>query len=457
MAENHTDTNNQILTEIRENIAALVSRDSALGKSLWQALLEEHPADIAGLLMDIDREAAKIIYLDLPKKLAQEVFEELSNQTRLYFLSFMDESDKVEALNSLYADDLTDLFELCSDEDLKKYLNLLHARSRQKVLSLLKFPAESAGGIMESDVFTLRDDFTVEKSIHLLQRLKPSRDIHQQIYVTDKGNHLEGHINLEDLVLRNPKERIADFMHEHDLIAFVDEDRESIAKRMVHYNLMTVPVVDKEFHFLGVIPSQTLVDVLMEEASEDVQRMAALPPLKYPYFETSFWRMFFERSYILVALLLVESFSGFILRAYDVVLGTFLLTFVPMLTNTGGCTSSQTSAIVIQGMASGDIRRSNMFKFLRREFLMALVLGLLLGTVAFMRVYFTSYSLIKSIAVSVTICATVVAASTLGSTLPWILKRFNLDPAFSAGPFLATLMDILGVLIFCLVARAFLG
>ncbi|MDZ4151562.1 magnesium transporter, partial [Methylicorpusculum sp.] len=133
------------------------------------------------------------------------------------------------------------------------------------------------------------------------------------------------------------------------------------------------------------------------------------------------------------------------------------LTFVPMLTNTGGCTSSQTSAIVIQGMASGDIRRSNMFRFFRREFLMALVLGLLLAVVAFIRVYLTAGSVVKSLAVSATIGAIVVTASTLGSTLPWILKRFNLDPAFSAGPFLATLMDIFGVVIYCVVARAFFG
>ncbi len=198
--------------------------------------------------------------------------------------------------------------------------------------------------------------------------------------------------------------------------------------------------------------------MIVEEATEDVQKMSALTPMKYPYFDTPFWRFFYERSYILVALLLAESFSNTILQAYEATLGCFLMTFIPMLISAGGNTSSQTSAIVIQGMASGDIHQENMYKFLRREFLMAIVLAVVLGITAFIRVYMmTGTTLLNSVAISFSLSIIVLVSVMLGSCIPLLLKRFNIDPAFSAGPFLATLMDILGILIFCYVGKLLLA
>lgn len=309
---------------------------------------------------------------------------------------------------------------------------------------------------MDIEVITLVKDFTVEKSIKILQRLSPSREIHQLIYVTDTTHRLVGHINLEDLVLNPSQSLIASFMKENEYTAQATEDQETITKNMVHYGLMMVPVVGKDNHFLGVISSETLVDVLVEEASEDVLKMSAVTPLKNPYFETSFFRLLFERSYILIPLLLAESLSGEIVRAYEATLGCFFLSFIPMLISAGGNTSSQTSAMVIQGMASGEIKFSNMFKFLRREFLMALVLGLILGTVAFGRIYYSSGHVLHSFIVSFALSIIVLISVTLGSCIPFILHRFKIDPAFSAGPVLATIMDILGVIIFCYIARILL-
>lgn len=447
-----------ILQEIKDNIDAVILQESALGKSLWHEFIHIHPADIARFLADIDKEQLTHLFLKLPKELKLEVFEELSDVMKVYALSIMSEHDLIDALNILNADTLTDLFDLLSDEDLKKYLDLLHKKARQEVISLMKFHPESAGGIMDIRVLTFMEDFTVEKSIKILQRLRPRRDIHQQIYITDSRHRLIGHIQLEDLVLQDPKSRISSFMHKNELVAFAHEDRELIANKMVHYGLMTVPVVGDDNYFLGVIPSETLVDVIVEEATEDVQKMAALTPMKYPYFDTPFWRLFYERSYILIALLLAESFSNTILHAYQATLGVILMSFIPMLISAGGNTSSQTSAMVIQGMATGDIHPENMFKFLRREFLMAGVLAFVLGITAFIRVYMMAdASLLHSFIISFTLSLIVMVSVILGSCIPLLLKRFNVDPAFSAGPFLATLMDILGILIYCYVARLLLS
>lgn len=446
-----------ILEEVRDNIDTVIKQDSELGKVLWREFLTIHPADIARFFSDIDRQTFKQLFLNLPKTLKLEVFEELSDTMKVYALSFMSDQDRADALNVLPADELTDTFDLLSDEELKSYLSLLHRKARERVFSLMKFDPESAGGIMDTEVLTLTEDFTVEKSIKLLQRLRLSRDIYQQIYVTNRDYQLVGYIRLEDLVLQSPKTRISEFMRKNELVAQAQEDQEAIAKKMVHYGLMTVPVVGDNNQFLGVIPSETLVDIIVEEAGEDVQKMSALAPLKYPYFETSFFRFLYERSYILVALLLAQSFSTTIMRAYESTLQFgFLLYFTTMLISTGGNTSSQTSAIAIQGMASGEIRPSNMFRFLRREMLMALVLALILGVTSFIRAYLTAHNVLESFAISFSLSVIVLVSVIIGGCVPLLLKRLNIDPAFSAGPFLATLMDILGILIYCFITKLIL-
>ncbi len=446
-----------ILHRVREHLAELLAgRKTPQMEMLWEAFLEIHQVDIADFLSDLDVSVAQQLFSALPEKIRHEVFQECSDVKKVMLLSVLSEQEQVDLFEDLSADELTDLFDYFSDEELKHYLRLLHKKVSEKVLSLLQFDPESAGGIMHTDVITLMQDFTVERSINLLQRLRPSKDIHQSIYVVDKAGMLAGFINLEDLVLHKPTDRIGSFMHESEFVAYADEDQEKVVKTMVHYGLMVIPVIDKERHFLGVISGETLVDVIMEEASEDVQKMAALAPMKYPYFETSFVRLVWERSYILIVLLLAESFSSNILHAYKTTLSEFLLVFIPMLISTGGNTSSQTSAMVIQGMASGDITLENVWLFLRRELAMSAVLGSILGLTSFVRVWLTGGTLLESFAISIVLSVIVMLAAVLGSGIPLILKRLNLDPAFSAGPFLATIMDILGVLIFCLLTKAVL-
>ena len=313
---------------------------------------------------------------------------------------------------------------------------------------------------MDTEVLTFQGDFTVEKSIAILQRLRPSRDIYQQIYVTNREHQLMGYIKLEDLVLQRPQNRIASFMRKSDLVAHPEEDREEVAKKMVHYGLLSVPVVDDEDHLLGIIQSDTLAEVLVEEASEDVQKMSALQPLKYPYFETSFFRILYQRGYILLALFITQSFSSTIMEAYHSTLHYgMLLYFTTMLISTGGNASNQTSAVAIQGMITGDINSSNIKRFIRREMLMAFALALLFGVAAFVRSYMFMRSgaansqILESFAIAMSQAIIVFVSVSIGSCVPAILKRLHIDPAFAAGPMLATLMDVIGILIFCMVAK----
>ncbi len=439
----------RLFDEIRTNLSLVIKHDTPYGKSLWDTLIDQHPVDIVDFLEQLSQEEAATIFSQFDKKLRFDVFEHAPETLKVFFINAMPDQEVVEAFNGLSVDELTDLFDFFSDDELKKYLNLLHQQVREKVLSLLKFNPDSAGGIMTTDVLTLIEDYTVEKSVKLLQRLRPSREIHHHIFVTNRNHNLVGYINLEDLVLNKPDDRIANFMQKSPLVAQADMDKENIAKKMVHYEVTIVPVIDEDNHFLGVISSETLVDVIVEEASEDVSKMSALTPLKYPYFQTSIGRLFYQRGHILAVLLIAESFSGLILEVYKSNLSVLLYSFIPMLISAGGNTSSQTSAMVIQGMASGEITFSNMFRFLRKEFLIGALLALALGLIAFGRVYYTSGQLRESVTVSIALSVIVMLSALLGSCIPLLFKRLNLDPAFSAGPFLATAMDIIGIMIFC--------
>lgn len=449
-----------ILQEVREHIETVISQDSSLGIYLWNEFIKLHPADIARFLTDIEEEYFRLLFLHMKKEQQLAVFDELSAPSKVEALDAMDEQCKANALNLLPADELTDLFEYLSDEDLKKYLETLHKNARETVMSLLQFHPESAGGIMDTEILTFQSEFTVAKSIEILQRLRPSRDIYQQIYVTDRAHQLMGYIKLEDLVLQRPQDRIASFMRKPELVVYPDEDREEVASKMVHYGLLSVPVIDTENHILGIIQSDTLAEVLLEEASEDVQKMSALQPLKYSYFETPFFKILYQRGYILLALFIAQSFSSTIMKAYDSTLQYgLLLYFTTMLISTGGNASNQTSAVAIQGMITGDINSSNIKRFIRREMLMAIALATIFGLAAFIRSYMfigttaTDSQLLQSFAIAMSQAIIVFVSVSIGSCVPALLKQINIDPAFAAGPMLATLMDIIGILIFCMVTR----
>jgi len=429
-----------------------------LQKSLWQALVDMHPVDIADFLGEAEKSGAKKLFELLPHELKLDVFKELSLSMKAFIISGLSEDKQINCLKTLTPDELTDLFDHFSDQELKHYMSLLQRHVREQVTSLMKFDPQSAGGVMHTDVVSIMEDFTVEKSIQLLQRLRPSKDIHTRIFVVNKMHCLVGYINLEDLVLHTSDSYINSFMQKNEFIAVVTQDQEEVANKMIHYNLTIAPVVDtiESKHFLGIIPADTLVDVVVEEARENIQRMSAVIPLKYPYFESSFMRLLWARGYILVILLLTGSFSTSILQLFDKSLNAFLLSFIPMIIGVGGNTSSQTSAVLIQGMATGEITFDNMFRFLRREIRMAFILSIILSCAGFLRVYFTGGSFLEAGIMSLILACIVMLAAILGSCTPFILKKINIDPAFSAGPFLATVMDILGTSIFCILLYYFL-
>lgn len=446
----------RLFEEIQEHFNDVISQSTPHAKQLWQEFLELHPADSAQLLSLLDREDARNLFLMLPRELKLEVFSNFTYSLKIFCLSFISDEERSLLLNYLPIDELTDFMDELSDEELKQYLRLLHKRDREQVLSLLQFNPESAGGLMDTNVVSLMADLTVEKSIHILQRLQPNRDLHQQIFVTNNEHKLVGHILLEDLVLKNPKTRLSYILKENELVVPVDQDREWIAQQMMHYHVTIVPVVNEDHIFLGVITSETLVEIVEQEASEDIYRISALTPIKHTYFETGFFKLLYQRSSILLMLFILQTFSSIIIQYYHNNLEGFLMLFMTMLISTGGNASSQTSALAIQGLATGEIQDATFIKFIRREFSMAACIAAILGIFAFLRIYYTHQYFLGSIAVSISLAIIVMVSIMLGSLMPLILKRLNVDPAHSAGPVLATMMDIIGLLIYCFISQLIL-
>ncbi len=445
----------KILENIALHIHEVLAQETLRSRDLVVQLNFAHFADIAQLLNSLDLPYSTQLFMLLNPTLQVHVFYELQPSLMRSILSKLSSADKSTLLKNSHADEITDLFDILSDEELQGCLEVLHQKERQQVLSLMQFAPDTAGGIMDIDVISFKQTFTVAKSITLLQRLRPRKDLHRNIYVTDEHNKLVGVIKLEDLVLKRPETKLSSILRQVPFVAVVDQNQEEIVNKMAHYKAMIAPVVNDQNFLLGVITGETLVDVLQQEAHEDVQKMSGFF-LSQSYLESTTTSIVFRRGSFLAFLLLAESLTSVIMEYFQTTLAlagpTFLFSFIAMLVATGGNTSSQTSAIVIQGLSSGDINDANVRKFLKREFFIGFVLAVFLSVIAFARIYMFHHDPRGSLVVSLSLGMIVFMAVLFGSILPVVLKKFQIDPAFFAGPFLATIMDILGMMVYCYIA-----
>lgn len=449
----------KILLQIENNIESTIKEDTILGKDLWQILLQQHPADIALIINNIDNQTQIALFKKMPKDLAFNVFEKIQEPIQAFILANLDQDDIAHILTEIPVSALTDLFEHISDEELEKYLKLLQIKQRNKLISLRSFAPESAGARMQTDVLTLQENFTVKRSIEVLQRLTPKQSVDNIFYVTDKNNVIVGYLTIDKLVLNKPETLLSQIMDEAEFLVYVDEDQEDVANQMKHYNLISAPVIDKEKHFLGIITAEDVFEIMTEEESEDVYKMSGQAPMEHSYFATPTWQLVKQRIPWLIGLLLLQSFSSMILLQYNSMIGSYAIItlFLTMLIGTGGNAGNQSATLVIRGLTTKEITRQNGIKMLIREMGISLILASIIVLVGFTRVFYTSHDLISTIAITLSLFLIIVTSITLGTLIPLVLERFNLDPAHSAAPFLTTLMDILGVLIYCVVCSKILG
>jgi magnesium transporter len=450
-----------IILKIEENLSTVIREDSALGVDLWKLLLEQHPADIAKIVENAFQEHQINLVKKLDPEIAAKVFRKLPSNLQVALIEHFENEFAVFLLENIPVDDLTDLFDYFNDEHLEKYLRLLQNKHRSHIISLLHFDPHSAGGRMNSDVLTLQEDMTIKKSIELLQRIKIPKDLLDRIYVTDRESVLVGHITLDKLVVNKPQTTLGTILEKNDFHAQVNEDQEEVANQMLHYDLSSVPVVDNQNHFLGVITAYDVAEILKEEGKEDVYKMSGMssPQDHFTYFTTPIWKLIRQRSPWLISLLLLQSVSSMILDQYNEMLSSYAIItlFLTMLTGTGGNAGNQSATLIIRGLTTKEISRKNALRALFREMGVSIILAFMLSTVGFFRVYYFHQDFVSAAAVNISLFMIVITSVFLGAAFPILLERLNIDPANSAAPFIATLMDILGVLIYCFVCSRIFG
>jgi magnesium transporter len=442
----------QIIAQIKSHASIFNTKETCQKHLLWHKLIDLHPADIADILDNLSQDLERTVFYSLPSALQADVFMELSDEKRHLMFAQADIESREVLINKLTIDEIVDFFDDLSDDQVNNYIKLVNKKEREKVLSLLEFPETSAGGVMNSNVFVLPQSMSVSKIIHLLQRIKPDKLLYRTIYVVDQKQKLVGSISLEDLVLQPAHSIIENFMEpiEHSQEAEIDQS--IVAQYMLHYKLDIIPIVSKKNVFLGVITSKTMAQVVEDEAEEDIYRMAALSPIEDTYFQTSIKKLIYQRCSILALLLLIQSISTIIIGYYETVLAGFLFAYIGMITSTGGNSSSQVSVLAIQGLATGELKSSHMHRFVKRELIISSCIACFLSLISFVRVFAFTHRLAESIAISIALALVVIVSTIFGSYLPFALKRWSIDPAYSAGPLLATCMDIIGVMLFTIVS-----
>ncbi len=427
-------------------------------EELNEAMKEMHPIDIADALFDLDIKEQVALISRIDKKQMIEVFDELDEDEQFELLDRLEKELSAYLLNEMSSDERADLLNSLPDEVTNKFLDLMSETERKDVEKLLKYPPNSAGSIMTTEYISLTPELTVSQASELVRQTAPKKETIYYTYVTDRENRLIGFVSLKDIFMARSDLPIKKIMHRKVIKAGTGQDQEEVAKTVRKYNLLALPVIDRDKKLAGIVTVDDILDVVHEENTEDFYKMAAMLAPEEPYFDTGFFTLLRRRIVWLVILLIAVQFSGQILKNYGFALEAVvaLAYFIPMLLNTAGNAGTQSSTIIIRGLATGEIGIGQVFKVIRRELAMGLALGTLLGLLGAGRALLLEANPFLGIAVGLTLAGTIVMATLTGALLPLLLKKIKIDPAVAAGPFITTVVDITALIIYFEIAKTLL-
>jgi len=422
---------------------------------LKATLIDLFPQDVAELIEDLEDEQKGIVFRLLPKSLATDVFENLTHTEQENLLFSFSNARIKEILEEMSPDNRTDLLEELPAKVVKKWIPLLSPEDRTIVSKLLNYPEESVGRLLTPDFVDLRMGMTAREAIRRIRKIGLDKETVFYLYVIDNQRTLVGVVSLKDMVLADPDALVKDIMFEDFVAVCARDDQEEAANLAQKYDLLALPVLDNENRLVGIVTIDDLIDVLEEEVTEDFHKMAAITPAEEEYFETGIFRLMSRRVIWLILLLFTGGISGNIMKAYShtIEMVVSLTFFIPMLLGTFGNSGTQSATLVIRGLATGEIESEDLFKVIRREVAVGLLLGIVLGFFGFLRVYLSQQDLWLSLSTGLTFLCALVAATLAGSSLPLIFKRLKLDPAVLAGPSITTIMDVMGLIIYFEMAK----
>ena len=453
-------TREELLEKIEEYIARKRYAD------LRDLLLPMEAADIATLCGELDEKVALVFRL-LPKEQAAEVFVELdSDQQELLIQSFSNTELK-EVLDELYLDDTVDIVEEMPANVVKRILKHSDPEMRKSINEILKYPDDSTGSIMTTEFVDLKEDMTVEAALKRIRRTGPDKETINVCYVIDEGRHLIGLLSIRTLLLADDDDIIGDIMERNFISVQTLDDQESTARALSKYDFLALPVVDTENRLVGIVTVDDAMDVLQEEVTEDIEKMAAILPSDKPYLKTGPLETWKARTPWLLVLMLSATFTGIILTHFESALAScaILTSFIPMLSGTGGNSGTQASTAVIRALSLGEVRFSDLVRVLWKEFRVSICCGLCLAAANFIKMMLVDRWLLHNptvtptvaLVVCATLIGTVMVAKLVGCSLPILAEKVGFDPAVMASPFISTIVDSLSLLIYFQFASLILG
>lgn len=417
-------------------------------------------ADIAEFIDSLEEKQALLFFRLLPKEIAADVFSYLSPEGQAEISDLINEKELSVILEDLYFDDKVDYLEEMPANVVKKILRNTTEVERRMINQFLKYPENSAGSLMTIEFVDLKKELTVKQVLDRIRKTAPDKETIYTCYVTDSARHLQGIISLKDLVLADVDTVIQDIMHPDPIFVNTNDDQENIANVFKKYDLLSVPVVDNEKRLVGIITIDDIVDVIVEESTEDIYKMAAVQPTNEEYINTGILTHARKRILWLLILMVSATFTGYIIRSFEDTLQSVvvLAAFIPMLMDTGGNAGAQASTLVIRSLTLGEVGFSDIAKVLWKEFRISLTVGFVLSALNFMRIFFLEkYEFAIAMTVAVTLFFTVITAKVIGGVLPIVAKKLRLDPAIMASPIITTIVDAIALTIYFYFAIWFLG
>jgi magnesium transporter len=435
-------------------------------QAVREAVSEIHPEDIAELLEDLSTKEAVLLVRALPTEIAADVVERLSPHRQVVVFNRIDTRRASELLAEMDPDDRVDLLQELDEEDAAALLAALERRepeAAEEARELVHYSPETAGGRMTTEFISLPPDTTVAEAMASARKLGRAdlAEMLYYIYVSRPSGELIGVVSLRDLILAEPTEALSQIMTDRVFTVSTSDDQEQVAHAIARYDLAALPVIDDRGRMLGVVTVDDVVDVVIEEATEDAQMMGGVVPLEDSYFQTGWAEFVWKRGSWLVLLFVAQLLTATVIDENQAVLASAveLVLFIPLIIASGGNAGSQSSTLIIRAMAVGELTPADWARVLGRELLIGFSLGVALGLIGFARGWFAGQS-VDPIALATAIGASVLAIVTLstmiGSLLPLLIKRAGLDPAVSSTPFIASVVDVLGLIVYFSVAQVIL-
>ena len=399
-------------------------------------------ADFPTILENIDDEKIIMVYRLLPKQKAAEVFVELDHDDQEKLISCLKDIEIKNVMNEIYMDDAVDFIEEMPANIVKRILANTTKENRKIINELLKYPEDTAGSLMTTEFIDLKGNINVEKAFEIIKKSGIQKETVYNCYVLSKDRKLIGVIDIKDLLIAEKTTLIKDIMDTNIIKAYTLEDQEEVTKMFEKYDAVAIPVVDKEERLVGIITIDDAVDVMKEEVLEDFEKMAAISPTDESYFKTSVFEHAKKRIVWLLILMLSAAITGTVMAKFETSIAVMpvLVVFIPMLMDTGGNAGSQSSTLIIRGLAMDEINTKDIFKTMWKELRVSLLVGIVLGLVNGIRIMIQYQSFEIAVTVNITLIGVVIMAKLLGCILPILAKKIKLDPAIMAAPLITTIV-----------------